>query len=96
MCNYLPVLIVGAIIGTFAMVFLIAYLLTKYVSLGSVLGALTFVVGFAVLYHDNFVVMGCGIFMGLLSIFMHRENISRLLKGQERKTDLFGKGKKKS
>ncbi len=76
-------------------VFLIAYLLTQYVSLGSVLGALTFVVGFAVLHHDNLLVMICGIFMGLLSVFMHRANISRLLKGQESKTNLFGKGKRK-
>lgn len=76
-------------------VFLIAYLLTQYVSLGSVLGAATYVIGFAVLHHDNLTVMLCGIFMGLLSIFMHRENIVRLLKGQERKTDLFGKGKRK-
>ncbi len=75
-------------------VFVIAYLLTQYVSLGSVLGALTYVVGFAVLHCDNLTVMLCGIFMGLLSIFMHRENIARLLKGQERKTNLFTKGRK--
>ena len=77
-------------------VFLVAYLLTQYVSLGSVLGALTFVVGFAVLHNKNLTVMVCGIFMGLLSVFMHRENIIRLLKGQERKTNLFGKGKKQA
>lgn len=76
-------------------VFLTAYLLTQYVSLGSVLGAVTYVIGFAVLHYDNMVVMLCGIFMGLLSVFMHRENIVRLLKGQERKTNLFGKGKRK-
>ena len=39
-------------------------------------------------------VMLCGIVMGALAIFMHRGNISRLLKGQEKKTNLFGKGKK--
>lgn len=77
-------------------VFLIAYLLTQYVSLGSVLGAVTFAVGFAVLHYDNLTVMLCGIFMGLLSVFMHRANIARLLKGQETKTNLFGKGKKQS
>ncbi len=76
-------------------VFMAAYLLTQYVSLGSVLGAATFVVGFIVLHNDNPVVMACGIFMGLLSIFKHRENIARLLKGEERKTQLFGKGKGK-
>jgi len=38
--------------------------------------------------------MLCGIFMGALATFMHRQNILRLLKGQERKTNLFGKGSK--
>ena len=74
------------------MVFMVAYLLTQYVSLGSVLGAATFIVGFIILHHDDPVVMACGILMGLLSIFKHRDNIARLLKGQERKTQLFGKG----
>ncbi len=77
-------------------VFLIAYLLTQYVSLGSVLGAVTFAVGFAVLHYDNLTVMLCGVFMGLLSVFMHRQNIARLLKGQERRTNLFRKEKKQT
>ena len=74
-------------------VFAVAYLSTQYVSLGSVLAAITFGVGFAVLHHDNFVVMVCGIFMSVLATYMHRENIVRLLKGQERKTNLFKKDK---
>ncbi len=76
-------------------VFLIAYLLTWYVSLGSVLAAAAFAVGFVVFHHDNLVVMLCGVLMGLLAVFMHRSNILRLLRGQERKTNLFGKGNKK-
>ena len=72
-------------------VFCIAYLATKYVSLGSVLGAATFSISFAVLHHDNLVVMICGVSVGILALFMHRENIARLVKGQERKTDLFKK-----
>lgn len=70
-------------------VFAVVYLLTWYVSLGSVLAALTFGVTFALLHHDAPVVMCCGIFMALLAIFMHRQNIVRLLKGEERKTNLF-------
>ncbi len=76
-------------------VFLVAYLLTGYVSLGSVLAALAFAIGFVLLHYDNLVVMLCGVLMGLLAVFMHRGNIARLCKGQERKTYLFGKGKKK-
>ncbi len=74
-------------------VFAVAYLTTRYVSLGSVLAAITFGVGFALLHYDNLVVMLCGVFMGALATFMHRQNIVRLVKGQERKTNLFKKDK---
>ena len=77
-----------------AVVFFSAYLLTQYVSLGSVLSAAAFGVGFLVLYpHDLLVWVGTT-FMSLLTIFQHRENIVRLIKGQERKTNLLSKGKK--
>lgn len=74
-------------------VFALVYLATWYVSLGSVLAAITFGVGFALLHYDNPIVMICGIFMGLLASFMHRQNIVRLIKGEERKTNLFKKDK---
>ena len=77
-----------------ALVFFTAYLLTQYVSLGSVLAAITFGVCFVIFYHTNLPVMLGGIFMGLLTLFMHRGNILRLLQGQERKTNLFKKGPK--
>lgn len=75
-------------------VFLLVYLLTQYVSLSSTLAAAAFAVGFAAFHYDNLFVMLGGVFMGLLTVFMHRGNISRLLHGQEPKTNLFGKGKK--
>ena len=78
-----------------AVVFFSAYLLTQYVSLGSILAAATFGVGFVVFYHENLPVMLGGIFMAALTIFQHRGNLIRLLKGQERKTNLLGKGKRK-
>ncbi len=74
-------------------VFALAYLTTWFVSLGSVLAAIAFAVGFIVFHADNLLVMLCGVFMGSLAIFMHRENIIRLIKGQERKTNLFKKDK---
>ena len=79
---------VGALIG---IVFFAAYLLTQYVSLGSVLAAFTFGVGFVVFHWSNPLVWMGGIFMSALTVFMHRENIVRLIKGQERKTNLFKK-----
>ena len=83
-------------IGLFILgIFAVMYLLTQYVSLGSVLGSTAFGVGFVVFHHDNLVVMLCGVLMGSLAVFMHRGNIVRLLKGQERKTNLFKKGTKK-
>lgn len=75
-------------------VFAVAYLTTQYVSLGSVLASIAFAIGFVIFHYDNLTVMLCGIFMGALATFMHRQNILRLLKGQERKTNLFGKGSK--
>ena len=76
------------------LVFFITYFATRYVSLGSVLGVVTFGLGFAVLYHQNLWVWLPGALMAALCLFAHRSNILRLLKGQERKTDLFSKGKK--
>ena len=75
-------------------VFFAAYLLTQYVSLGSVLAAITFGVGFVWFYHYDILVMLGGLFMSVLTTYQHRGNIVRLLKGQERKTNLFAKGKK--
>ena len=74
-------------------VFAVAYLSTWYVSLGSVLAALTFSLCFCVMHNMHPVVMVCGAVMGVLTVFMHRENIARLLKGNERKTNLFKKDK---
>lgn len=76
-------------------VFILIYVITKYVSLASVLASLAFAICFALFHYDNLYVMIGGILMGSLTIFMHRGNIARLIKGQERKTNLFGKGKQK-
>ena len=78
-----------------AVVFFSVYLLTQYVSLASVLAAAAFAVGFVIFHGDNLLVVAGAVFMGALTIFQHRGNIQRLLKGQERKTNLFSKGKSK-
>ena len=74
-------------------VFATAYLLTQYVSLGSVLASAAFGLGFVIFHYDNLTVMLCGILMAGLAVFMHRENIQRLIRREERKTNLFGKGR---
>ena len=82
---------IALIIG---LVFFAVYMLTKYVSLGSVLAAVTFGLGFIFFYHNDLWIWLIGVMMAALCLFAHRGNIVRLLKGEERKTDLFSKGKK--
>ena len=83
-------------IGLFVFgIFLVAYLLTKYVSLGSVLSSGSFGFIYAwVHWGEGIFPILVGLFLSGLIVWMHRANIVRLVKGQERKTNLFGKGKK--
>lgn len=75
-------------------VFAVCLWLSRYVSLSSILGALTFAVIFPLLHHQNPLVAVMGALLGLFIVFMHRSNISRLLKGTERKAT-FSKFQKK-
>ena len=67
----------------------VTVLITRYVSLGSIMGAVSFCVVMVTLYHEPF---GQGLYLTLFSfivaalvILRHKENISRLLAGTERK-----------
>lgn len=66
-------------------VFAVCLWQTRYVSLSSILGALTFAVVFPIAHHHNILVPAMGMLLGLFIVFMHRSNISRLLNGTERK-----------
>ena len=84
-------------IGLFVFaIFLVAYLSTHYVSLGSVLSSGSFGFIYAWFHRSGslFPILVGFILSGLL-VWMHRGNIQRLLKGEERKTNLFSGGKKK-
>ena len=72
-------------------VFVVIFAITRYVSLGSVLCALTFAMCFVIFHHDNWVEMAGGVFLGLLAVWMHRSNILRLIKGTESKVHLIHK-----
>ena len=76
-------------------IFLVAYLLTGYVSLGSVLSAGSFGFFYAWVHPTNTFPIIAGFTLSFLVVWMHRGNIRRLIKGEERKTNLFGKGTKK-
>lgn len=83
-------------IGLFVFgIFLVAYAISKYVSLGSVLSAGAFGPIYAVVHWgEGWFPICVGFAMSALIVWMHRGNIVRLVKGEERKTNLLGKGKK--
>ena len=66
-------------------VFALCLWLTRYVSLGSVLGALTFSISYSIVHWKNPLLALMGAVLGLFIVFMHRSNISRLIQGNERK-----------
>lgn len=73
--------------GVFAAVFVLALAITRYVSVGSMLGALAFAIALAFLSprgvtSPTFLV---GALLAALVITRHRENIARLLRGEERR-----------
>ena len=72
-------------------IFLVAYLITHYVSLGSVLSAGSFGPLYALIHPQaGFFPIFVSCLLSALVVWMHRANIKRLLKGEERKTTLFG------
>lgn len=72
-------------------VFVLTVLLTKYVSLGSILGALSFPISVLALSPDHSVYFRFfSVILALLLTFTHRKNMERLLAGVESKL-----GKKK-
>ena len=77
------------------LLFGLAYLPTKLVSLGSVVGACGFALGFVIWHHDNLILMIGGIILSALALWMHRANIGRLIRKEESKVDFFKKGSKK-
>ena len=83
-------------IGLFVFsIFLVAYLITKYVSLGSVLSAGSFGPIYAIVHPDAGIIpIAVACLLSFLVVWMHRGNIKRLIKGEERKTNLLGKGNK--
>lgn len=76
-------------LGAFAIVFLI----TRYVSLGSLVAAVCFPLAVALVYREHSeVLLGFAIAMCVLVFYTHRQNIVRLLRGEENRMDLAGKG----
>ncbi len=79
------------VIGVFAL----SLWLTRWVSLSSILGSLTFCVSFGILHRQTPFVAVAGILLGLWIVFMHRSNIKRLANGTEKKAT-FSQFRKKN
>lgn len=91
-CGFATAIVTDWRIGLILLaLFSLVYLLTKYVSLASILCSLGFFVCFLLFYPGRIGVILPAAAMALLAIFLHRENLKRLAKGQERKTDFFQK-----
>jgi len=73
--------------GVFVVVFLAVLLATRFVSLGSIVGAVAFCVALARFTPSGVAspTFGVGALLAVLVIVRHRDNIRRLLKGEERR-----------
>ena len=68
--------------------FVVIVLLTRFVSLGSIMAVLLFPLMNSIFYKsEGFITLSAFAIM-LLVVFMHRENIKRLLEGKESKINL--------
>ena len=96
LCGFTIALILDWRIGLLILgVFALAFALTQYVSLGSLLASVTFAVGFVIFHSDNLFVMIGGILIAILALWMHRSNVKRLLSGTESKIHLFHRDRNK-
>ena len=71
--------------------FIVVLLLTKYVSLSSILAAIAFpILTIFVFKRDEPLLIAFGIAAAVLVVLTHKKNITRLLNGEESKAKLFG------
>lgn len=83
----------AALIGL--LIWIVVVVITRFSSLGSLLGAISIPVVIA-LFRDPMEYIIFGVVAALLAIYKHRGNISRLIRGEERKiTGRVGKNEKK-
>ena len=84
------------------MLFFVTFALTHYVSLGSLLVYAGFLIELVVLGQMGIFettqpvlneIYAVGAFLTIMAYWKHRENIKRLIRGEERRTYLFKKNK---
>lgn len=68
------------------LIFTIIFLMSRYVSLASIVAAVSFpFLDIFIFHQDEPVLRGFAVFMGLFIVITHRKNIGRLLQGTESK-----------
>ena len=72
------------VFGIAFLLFVLAVALTKWISLGSILGAISFPITTWVFYRDP-VLTAMAFGMAAVVVFMHRSNIGRIIHGKENK-----------
>ena len=73
-------------------IFLIVFLLSKYVSLGAIVASVCFpVVSFFVMKEDARIMIVFSILISFIVIFSHKKNIVRLWKREENKMNFLGR-----
>ncbi|MCB0769364.1 MAG: glycerol-3-phosphate 1-O-acyltransferase PlsY [Flavobacteriales bacterium] len=77
--------------GACVVVFTLVFFTTRYVSLGSLSAAITFPLAVLLVFHETSPVkIGFAVILCLLVFYTHRQNIGRLLRGEERRMSLAG------
>ncbi len=73
-------------------VFLIIFIATSYVSLGAITAAILFpFVNYFILHNSNIYLIVFSVVLASAVIYAHKQNINRLIKGEENKMNLFKK-----
>ena len=76
----------GGAVWVSVIVFVLATMLSRYVSLGSILAGIAFPLVVIFYFKEtNPGLIGLSVFAAVFLLWTHRKNISRLLKGEERR-----------
>ena len=76
--------------GISLLVFILVYLISNYVSLGSIVGSLFFIIAVLFFFGEDRTAMVVFSFLQFsLILYTHRKNISRLLQGNEKAIRIF-------
>ncbi len=73
--------------------FLIFCVITKYVSVGSLAGAIGFLLGTCIIYWQHVALIPIAVVLTILVFYAHRSNLKRLVRGEESK---FSVGSRKT